>query len=111
VRVDEGAQVAVQALEGGEAVVFSHGRVVRASWAWCAAAMGGSAACGRVWACCVFFDGASLTLATERDFPICRGGELGPRASVSPPGQLRNLAVKETHAGYCLVHCIERSPD
>jgi hypothetical protein len=34
-----GAEVAVQALEGGEAVFFSHGVVVRASWALCAKTM------------------------------------------------------------------------
>jgi hypothetical protein len=53
-QVDVGAEVAVQALEGGEAVVFSHERVASANCALCAGKLGGKRANEAVFGCLVF---------------------------------------------------------
>jgi hypothetical protein len=62
-QVNVGAQVAVQALEGGEAVLFSHGRWVCKCRASCAGGMAGEGGrCERVWVVFSFLDdpGAGL---------------------------------------------------
>jgi hypothetical protein len=94
------AEVAVQPLEGGEAVVFSHGSVVRGPGALCAGHWGAAAAGAGVFAWLrVFFLGRSqsLPLATRlgartterRQLPSRRTPAQAPQPPRRVHGKLR----------------------